>query len=109
MQHIAREEPCHVHVDIFFLKNKKFEVYELRDDNKNYVFANILFRECFIDFEKDSDASTVRKIEPDEIRKRLTCLKMEILIGEDVEFKIERAIQYIEKNYEYYYGIRTIY
>lgn len=100
-----REEECHVHNDIFL--NNKYELYELRNNDKNYIFSNYLFRECFIDFE-NCDTNGLRKIEREQLKKRWMYLKSKFHLHQNVEFKINKAMEYLEKNHEQYLGVRTI-
>ena len=86
-----------IHIEVYFKKNEDipyigYEIEDLHQFGRAEKKKEILF------------------ISSAELKERFKLMKKKIVvIPNNIDYKINCLIKYIEKNEEYYYGIRTIY
>ena len=101
-----------IHIEVYFKKHEDIPYigYEIEDKDDTILFSAFILEDCLHQFGRAEKKKEILFISSAELKERFKLMKKNFLvIPNNIDYKINCLIKYIEKNEEYYYGIRTIY
>ena len=100
-----------IHVEVYLKTEEKTYIgYEIEDKDEEILFSTFILADCLQQFGRAEKKKEILFISVDELKRRFILMKKKfVFLPENITYKINCLIKYIEKNKEKYYGIRTIY
>lgn len=103
-----------IHISIY-VKNKESKshreqykiAYEVEDNDKSLIFTPDFFPEAIHSFATDEEK--IYKVTLDQLQQRRVEFFEKTACPPDISSKIDRIIQFIERNYDDYIGVTVVY